>query len=287
MRPLDALLVTGSVSSSIGYCVQFLRECDIIKIVIRACAASLFDVTVPMSVDQSNPTQQRVLTSLAQLFKPYQEADVAIIAYLGVVSRLIVCFPDEIFQTAENLIVSTGGTSYQNTGFLLVKGICRLMIDKFDSFGYAPSGYWKRRICAVSLLSLYPTSDVDLIAWMPEIFYIIDNILTETNSTEGKQKLQHLSSIILAVTEDDADPLNDYEVNDNLVTVKEKEPICHVFDRVLNVDPVLCTDIYSLLMEKCDKMKNLIGDQRFMNEIFLQVEEYTRDRLIRNSYNEN
>lgn len=287
MRPLEALLVK---CGNHGDCIRYLDECGVALVILRACAASVDDVTVALEFDQTHQNVAHVgagksgtLTIIANLFKAYKESDIALVAYLGVISRLMLCAPDTMVAIAEKLIVSMGGPSYQNAGMVLIKGIIRLMLDKFDSFNYSSAGFWKRRVCAMCLLSLYPTSDNDLVLWLPEVFYIVDDVLTENSSDEGIAKLSNLPSNILSLSESTLDSLED-EGADEAVACAEEEQIVRLLRNLLQSDVALQTNFHSLLMNKCEQLKGAIGEERMMRDVYMQVEQTTLERLMNNRY---
>jgi hypothetical protein len=128
-----------------------------------------------------------------------------------------------------------------------------------------------------ALLCFYPSADPDLVEWLPEVFYICDDLLSEAASDDGKAKMSVLGSSIISIADDDED--DEYIDDDN-----DKSPLVSKFETFLAEDPTLKFMLHGFVLEKIQSLKTLLGDEALQAKVFSNLDSTTMSNLLNNSY---
>jgi hypothetical protein len=165
VRPIEALLLACPQDAT-----AFLLQSGLLLDLLKPCCASM-------------PEYSSQLEDM-------QEADIAIVSYLSVLARIALVTPAAASEAANALAVHPDLVSHLGgaTGGVLLRGLIRLMIDKFDCVGYCTGGSYRRRLWALSLLSLYPTQDSVVLDWFPEVVSAADSILCEEEADAAERR---------------------------------------------------------------------------------------------------
>jgi hypothetical protein len=252
MRPLEAFLLVCPQETT-----QFLVRSGILLLIMRGCAAS---------------TPQ-----LSRMLSDYEESDIAVISYLSVVARMILLNAQLMVEAATAVLSALraeGALQPAGEGSgdpqVLMKEITRLLIDKFDSVGYCSAGMWRRRLWCVSLLSLYPTQDNDLLQSFPEVINIAADVVSEENTQEAKGRAARMVDTMVSVDEDMGAWADcDDNENDGLEGDAEdgsagthREPIAEWLGRFLKND-ITSLSVYSITRERLNQISSALGAEMF------------------------
>jgi len=156
-----------------------------------------------------------------EVLKTYEEADVAVVSYLSIFARLLLAenlsrgaisagpgapinvLTESLGATARDinsLISAKGGGSddlLSSTHDLLCR-VLKLMLSLFDSVNYRPGGVWHRKLWCLSLLSLYPSADPQLLEIFHEVVHVCEDVLSDevdeladgdTTSAAGRESM--------------------------------------------------------------------------------------------------
>lgn len=263
LRPVEVLLLLASSSSREEAILEYLSASGVLRVLLSPCLAALSTLSVEISDDNA------LYCQLGAVFEKFQESDIALVSYLAVLAR---CLLMNLTFVVKFLGDMTGGLC---SGEDVLRGLCRLMLDKFDTLGYSRGGIWRRRLCAFALLSVYPTRDEQLLSMLPEVAYAVDGVMMEDASEEGQRQLACLASSIISIADDD-DADFDQEPN-------EKCSLLLIFENKLRGDSVMIYSLVDVLKEKLECMSQDIGMDA-VNRILSNVDRDTQSRLMSGGY---
>ena len=277
VRPVETLLLMACSSDDSEGVMNYLLSSDIMSILIRPCLAALSTLSC-----NGDTTSTSFFSNVAAHFEDYLESDIALVSYLAVCARCIVMDTNFMLSCCGHIVNSTPSAgnlrgSCSDIEGALLKGICRLLIEKFDTFGYSRGGIWRRRLSCYALLCFYPSADPDLVEWLPEVLYICDDVLSEAASDDGKAKMSVLGSSIISIADDDED--DDYIDDDH-----DKSPLVSKFETFLAEDPTLKFMLHGFVLEKIQSLKTLLGDEALQAKVFSNLDSTTMSNLLNNSY---
>jgi hypothetical protein len=281
IRPIEIMIIVSSEATA-----EFLFRAQIIHFLLRACFGT--------PIYDASPE----ITALMQTYSTLEEADITIISYLHVISRLMLLSPGMVLNAMEGLCQSAGVGL--ETG---IEMILRHLIEKFDNVGYESSiaGSWRRRLWIFAMLAIFPrppTSPVN--ALLPEISANYSSIMSSDPYGEGvtEAMLEHLARAALkSVLEDNDDDNDEEEGEENGVfdemrssfdidgaesaqagkgsplghASRTKEIVIENFERILARDNVLTVSISSFCNDRLAAIQHTLGTDRF-NEIMSAME---------------
>lgn len=269
VSPRAVPYVTRTIEALVLACPEeaclFLIQSGALLSLLRACAAA-----VPQ---------------LSQVLQDFGEADVAVVSYLSIVSRLCLIstatLQTAVTQLAEHcgrLDPDNGPGSIWQDPLGLLTCLLRLLIDKFDSVGYCSAGTWRRRMWSIALLSLYPTDNAVFLDWLAEVVNVAADVISEESVSEGQSRASRIVDSMLCADEDmvvwsnDDDDDDDEGLEDGdrpagaAEPVEEyKEPIAYALRRILAIDIVANTSVRALAREKVLVMRSLLTAEQFMH----------------------
>lgn len=272
VRPIEVVLLMACSSSSPRGVMDFLLAADVLTVVIRPCLAAMGSLCCNEDV-----VAVGTFSNIAAHFEEFQESDIALVSYLAVCARCLLLDAGLLASCCSRAMIRASGPASggYDTENILLKGICRLLIEKFDTFGYSKGGIWRRRLSCCSLLCLYPSSDPTLLDWLPEVLYMCDDLLSEAASDEGREKIAALAGSIISVADDD---------DDDDCTGGGRSILVDTLDRYLAEDPALKYSMHAVLTEKLDAQKALVGEHVLQTQVYASMDITTLTRLLANSY---
>ena len=282
IRPVEALLLMAVNSESCQDVLNFLLSSDVMTVILRPCFAALGSLTC-----KDNVVAKETYSGIAALFETFEESDIALVSYLSVCARCIMIDATFVKHCCGHVMESNSLTGVLTSELkidegrlnnMLFNALCRLLIEKFDTFGYSKGGIWRRLLSCCSLMSILPSTDPEIVDWLPEIMYICDDVFGEAASDEGKEQIAHLGTRIISIADDDEDD----GFNDD--SGSSKSPIVTAFESYLSQDPLLTTSFHCILLEKISQMKSLMGEDILQEKVFSCVDNTTLLRLLENSY---
>jgi hypothetical protein len=286
IRPVEALLLMATNSGNREEVLNYLITKDVMTILIRPCLAAMGSLSCNDDVEAVAD-----YAAIAAHFEEFQESDIALVSYLAVCARCLLLDTGSVLACCSRVLeasppsselwsrLSRGGEGPAGAAGVLLKGICRLLIEKFDTFGYSKGGIWRRRLSCFALLCLYPTSDKDVLDWLPEVLYICDDVSSEAASEEGKAKVAGLSGSIISIADDDDDDEYDDDGED-----KEKSPLVLRFESYLSEDPVLTYSLHDVLAEKIEGVREVVGEEFVQTHMYSSMDGTTLTRILNNDY---
>jgi hypothetical protein len=268
---------------------EFLLNGKIFSIMIRASLAAFHILR------DDGPIYEHV----SEIFKDYRESDLATVCYLVPCARLILHAPAAMLAACGDFSTQLPPFRGEHVGGeVLMKGIIRLLMTQFDSLGHSMGGIWHRRMICLSLLSLYPTSDRDLVSWLPEVLYIVDDVLSEMHTEEGRQKLRDFPQAYMSSDHDvdrDTENISGWVEDDDTAgniadgstapapPIEEKEAIVSVFEHIVRTDSAFLTSPHDAVVNILHGMISLIG-QGNVDTILRDVDVAVIHRLSTNKY---
>lgn len=247
----------------------------------------------------------------------YTEADVALISYLTLLARIYLTFKPLVQelgcmlahsisisvasqtsassssassklddQSRRQLVVECPNVPLANycpspESTLIWHGWQKLMIDKFDSVGYARGGVLKRRVICVALLSSFPTQEPLLVDIFPDVISLAISLIQDENTLECQRKYSKLIDDLIVEDDDmsgwfDFDDENDKNESgdgsnvmlspmDPLALIRAavqnstKQP--YYYNVYLNIekDPGLTSPLLQMVRAKLNQMRELFG----------------------------
>jgi hypothetical protein len=227
------------------------------------------------------------IPQLKETMKEFQENTLGLISYYSIFARLLLLqstsqLGDLLMNSINNLTVDIYRIRIGNVdtpdGNLLIKGYMRYILDNFDSVGYSSSGTWRRKLWCLSLLSIYPTSDKEMLDMFPEIVNIAVDIICEEESEEGKLRLKGIVNALLSSSNDRMRDNYDSD-NDNGNKEEENEPIIKSMTLLMNRDIVINSNVNDIVIEKLGSVLNTIGNEEFSKFVPL-IGESTLKRFM-------
>lgn len=200
----------------------------------------------------------------------YQEHNIGFISYYSIFARILLLQStsqlgdnDILMSSINNLMGDINCSIIGNVGTcdgnVLLKCYLRYMLDNFDSVGYSSSGTWRRKLWCLSLLSMYPTVDKEILEVFPEVINISIDVICEEESDEGKIRSKGLVNSILSYQ-----GMNDcYDSDDNNNNDEETEPIIISMTLLMNRDIVINSNVNEIVVEKLGAVLNTIGNEEF------------------------
>ena len=222
VRPIETMLIVCPSESSL-----FLLQSGALATILRPCSAAI--------------------PSLSKNFEDFAELDVALISYLSVCARIIVVAPS-ILQQAASMVVEDGGA--------LLRGLARLLIDKFDAVGYSTSGVWRRKLWCLALLAMYYSPVEELLDWLPEALAICDEVSAE----QAQEREEH----------------SGYEQDEESAGA---DPLTVAFNGIISNDGVTTVSVRRLTYERLEGLRVALGDAAF-EEIMRRVAPAAISRLV-------
>jgi hypothetical protein len=186
--------------------------------------------------------------ALADAFKDYLELDVALLSYLSVCARLLIVAPAILQQATVAVSPDDGG--------LLLRGLVRLMLDKFDAVGYSSSGMWRRKLWSIAVMAMYLYAPSEqLLEWLPEALVMCDDVAGE-QQTESEEA--HTG----------------YDQDDEATA----DPLAVAFNRMIAVDGVTTVSIKRLVQERMEGLQLALGSAAFV-QIMQRIDPASVKRL--------
>ena len=161
---------------------------------------------------------------------------------------------------------------------------------------------WRRRLWLLALLTLYPTTDIELLQWFGEIVNIATDVLSEDAADEGQARARSIIDCMVScdndedmIAWDNASRDNDDDAVDHtdngpqfvssaieeIDTDNTKEPVVNAFAALMARDCVGQIDINSLMKEKMQSLRVVSGsDEAFQSFLDACAEFGCRDALI-------
>jgi hypothetical protein len=137
VRPLEVLLITAPNETAL-----FLVKHDILQFMLRACFGTPLTNTFPRG------------EVLLKAFAKSEDSVLAIVSYLHIIARVLLFVPDAFSHAVASCLNPLGVDSG-----IGLDCVVHHLIENFDSVGYdnMTTGYWRKRLWAFAMLSLYPT----------------------------------------------------------------------------------------------------------------------------------
>ena len=291
IRPVEVLLLLAGNSSSSPEVMHYLFSSDVMTILIRPCLAALGTLSC-----NDNAAAVTTYTAIAKHFETHQESDIALVSYLAVCARCMLLDTSFMLKCCRHVLetsspapssslcaaLAAGGDD--NVGATLLKGICRLLIEKFDTFGYSKGGTWRRRLSCLALLCLFPSADPDLLDWLPEVLYICDDVLSEAASAEGAQKVSRLGSKLISIADDDEDEDDEGGEECDDPMARARSPLVSQFETYLATDPVMTCSLHAVLVEKVEGLSGVLGEEYLQTQVYNSIDHTTLSRILGNAY---
>ena len=235
IRPLETMLLVCPTEAAV-----FLLQCGALSVMLRPCAAA-----VPV---------------FAEAFAEFAEVDVALLSYLSVVARLLVAAPQVLQQAASSLV---------EDGRVLLHGLLRLLVDKFDAVGYSSSVLWRRKLWCIAMLVMFnygQNVDLKLLDWLPEILVLCDDVVAEQRAESEHHPPNALSSTSTDEEGSEAQP----------------DPLALSFNRIIAADYVTTVSLRYLVSEQLEGLRRNIASGVF-DQIMRAVEPAAVERLMKRS----
>lgn len=268
-------------SSSSSLCCEYLSSIGLLKTMLRTCCS------VFISINHQHEHYNILYQRINDILQSYQEADIAIISYMSILCRIYLLSPYLLYTTCQELAYDLNQESLiEITGEFLLKSFFHLVINKFDGIGYHRGGIWHRRICCYALLSLYPSQDMEILQMLPDILYLVDDILSENMTPEGQKKLLKLSKTYLSVLEYDEEYEDDQEEEqgEGHSNLKKKETIQYLFEELLQSDPVIRSSFHQYVIQKLNEITQVIPQEELNREILHEMDPSVITRIMMNDY---
>jgi hypothetical protein len=271
---------------------------------LRACC-SMFSA-IP-TTDQGVDTNALYLR-INDIYAQYQEADVAIVSYLSLLCRIFLLSPITFFSTCHDIATELSQQSLIDMSYhFIFKSFFLLLIQKFDGIGYHRGGVWHRRVCCYALLSLYPTSDEEILRMLPEVLYVVDDVLSENRTREGQKKFKQFHENYLSLDDshdDDGDQDDDegetatgedgsqgeVEGSSPSSYVKKKLTINYLFGELLQSDPILAgvgdggDGLHQFFTLKFQEISQQIPKEELEMRILPDMDRNVLMRILMNDY---
>ena len=222
VRPIESMLIVCPSDAAL-----FLLQSGALITLLRPCAAAV--------------------VSISKNFEDFAEIDLALLSYLSVCARLIVVAPSIIQQAASTVI---------EDGDVLLRGIARLLIDKFDAVGFSSSGLWRRKLWCLAILSMYYSPVQELLDWLPEALAICDEVSAE----QIKDREEH----------------SGYEQDEENVSA---DPLAITFNSMVASDGVTTVSVRRVTHERMEGLRIMLGDAVF-EAIMRRVAPAAISRLV-------
>jgi len=228
LRPLEALFLSCPADAG-----PFLLDSGLLFSILRICSASV-------------PQFQAFL-------EKYKFEDVALVSYLSVVARLLLCNMPVLVTAAQRLageLAPALGPAVDHNEIL--RSVVRLMIDKFDSVGYCAGGVWRRKLWCLALLSLYPHTEI-VRPWFSEVCDVAVDVLAEEATEEGAEKRINLVQALVGRNADADFGEEDYGDGetegdgDNGTSRRQPEAVVAIFEGLFSADIATRTSVEQVL----------------------------------------
>jgi hypothetical protein len=232
LRPLDALFLSCPAEAG-----PFLLDSGLLLSILRICSASV-------------PQFQAFL-------EKHKYEDVALVSYLSIVARLLLCNMSVLVTAAQRLAAELApalGPAVDHNEIL--RCVARLMIDKFDSVGYCTGGVWRRKLWCLALLSLYPHTEI-VRPWFSEVCDVAVDVLAEEATEEGAEKRANLVQALVGCgnrhtdadfgEDDENHGYGDGDGDEGSPPTRQPEAVVTIFEGLFNADIVARTSVEQAL----------------------------------------
>jgi hypothetical protein len=281
-RPAEVLLLkypqeTSSFLLNTGHIITMLLPC---------CAAAA----------KAMPDRQ-----LFEALSSHEEAEIAVLYYLSVFARVLLCCPQAVREIINVLLLKPelSGANFQgfdgsvgasgDKGMIILRMLLRLMLDTFDSVSLSSGGSWRRRLWALALISLYPNDigdnnnsnrdstrkdisdtvdsvslvlrDVMPVDWFPEVVNIVDDVLCEEERENGNSGNLEHDEAHCIASDDDVD--DTYCGDDEDEDGDGRWGVVKLYNDMLRRDIVSRAPLQRILKDKMHGIVSHIGDVAF------------------------
>ena len=260
VRPLEVLFLSCPADAG-----RFLSETGLLLSLLRICAAATPQLMYILGDD-------------------HRQQDLALVAYLSLVARVLLCEPALLGPAMQALCAEIAprlppidATALDPNE--LLKNILRLLLDKFDAAGNGTSGVWRRKLWALALLSLYPQTEL-VRDWFPEVCDKAVDVISEESLSESAAKHKGLVRAIAGLDGMDAEGFgdgaddgyagggsdvdddddveggawDDHEYGDG-AGIEARAPIVDAYESMLQADVVMATNVKAALDAKVAAMQ--------------------------------
>lgn len=256
MKPLETMtLAVPSIAPA------FLTESGLMTVLLRACAASYYC---------SSSAQHRHSDLLRQALSPFEEADVAIVAYLTVIATCVIHSVNHMRMAADAL---TQSMQLPCTGSDIYTAVFHLLIDKFDAAGYAPDGIWRKKIWCFALISLFPSPDEGLLGMLPVVLRLCADAIVELQTPEGIHKMMNLASILSTALSEEELEL-DYEESDadDGRQATKCDVLVDIFKHFLSQHEVYVAALGDVVFDRIEKQRSMLTGFDFNQNLSSQLD---------------
>jgi hypothetical protein len=278
------------LSSSPSPAPEFLYSIGIIQSMLRVCCSVFSSIdsssgSGEAEVETTHGQMNILYLRISDILQSYQEADVAITSYLSILCRIFLLSPQIFYQSCQDMATELNQQSLvEVTSDFIFKAFFHLILTKFDGVGYHRGGVWHRRICCYALLSIYPTSDHHFLSLLPEILYLVDDLLSESMTREGQRKLAQVKFNYLSLGDDQDDDEEDEEGGAGGGQRKQL-PINYLFHELLETDPVLVTSLHEFVQQKLQELTTqVMSPEELSQGILREMDQTVMARILSNDY---
>jgi hypothetical protein len=295
-QPSDAPLSSpgGTVDAPSSFCSEFLSSIGVLKMMLRACC-SMFTCISTSTSDIQGTSVDTLYLRIHDIYEEYEEADVAIVSYLSLLCRVYLLSPHIFYATCDEIAQELSQQSLIPVSYeFIFKSFFLFLLQKFDGVGYHRGGVWHRNVCCVALLQLYPTQDLQILCLLPDILYVVDDVLSEKMTKEGQKKLKEFHENYLSLDDSHHDADEEEEDQDegegegNASLVKKKKlTINYLWSELLQSDPILEQGgLHQLVTRKFQEISQLVPREELEGRILQEMDRNVLMRILANDYEE-